>query len=350
MSSHNNSPLQQQHVEQQHQQLHDQYVLFDDVQLEQLASDVAKARAVQPNIDKLAQVLAEALDTDNVIKQALASNILQPHPFILQFFTDYIKDSVDKLLTLQPIVCALESDMQQLQEVESLIEQAQLSPAVSTIAWTPSILVRAQSLANILQPAVEAAQQLAQHIPDTIAELAKLQSSTSAQADDGEVTHSCQYCGMPFNSLTDHSVHTHTDHHYKCYVCDHPFTHTSPLQTHVFLHSLGTHMCAVCSKSHKNKSKLVTHVRIHTGEKPFKCTECTESFAHNGNLTKHMLIHTGELFECKVCSQTFTLNSILKVHMWEHHGEKPYLCELCGYKFFTIKSMEVHMKALHSMP
>ena len=219
---------QQQHIEQQHhQQLQDQYVLFDTTQLEQLASDVAKARAFQPSIDKLAQILAEALETDKVIKGAFASNILQPHPFTLLQFTDYIKDSVDELLTLQQSVHALESDMQQLQEVESSIEQAQKSPAgsvlvqslASTIAQAPSILARAQAVANILQPAVEAAQQLAQYIPYGIAQLAKLQSTPSAQTHHCEVTHSCKYCGMPFNrsnSLTDHILSKHTDHAYKC--------------------------------------------------------------------------------------------------------------------------------------
>ena len=118
----------------------------------------------------------------------------------------------------------------------------------------------------------------------------------------------------------------------------------------------GVDGCAVRLKQEDN---LAYHRRCHvpnTGEpvggkksKHLACPECGERFAMWSPLAMHLWrVHRVdmELHACPQCQdfKSYYLTT-LSMHKQTHQTERPYLCDDCGKKFKTDKSLRVHQRA-----
>uniref|UniRef100_S4RJ24 Zinc finger protein 236 n=1 Tax=Petromyzon marinus TaxID=7757 RepID=S4RJ24_PETMA len=106
----------------------------------------------------------------------------------------------------------------------------------------------------------------------------------------------------------------------KCSFCPKSFKKPSDL---VRLRSLPSDPIPVPATSLPRsitvKSTLDCHVKTHTGQKHFKCHICNSPFSTKGSLKVHMRLHTGaKPFKCPHCEQRFRTSGHRKSHIQSH--------------------------------
>ncbi|XP_055838246.1 gastrula zinc finger protein XlCGF26.1 [Episyrphus balteatus] len=158
----------------------------------------------------------------------------------------------------------------------------------------------------------------------------------------------CCLCEVGFFSNKDFDEHLrkHVDSKpFFCFECDSRFLTKTALNVHHPKHSIETpYVCPHCSKGFKWKQGLTSHLQIHKKEKEMLCDVCGYSTTHMKALKSHKLTHTGELFKCTYpdCTHTTNRKENLKIHMDTHKQERPFVCEVCGYKFSQNKNLKRH--------
>lgn len=195
----------------------------------------------------------------------------------------------------------------------------------------------------------------------------------------GERPFKCDQCGMAFAQKSTLNMHLKRHAGYKDFRCDqcsfsaekpsrvrrHKETHNVDrpkdclcevcgasyhdrwaLRHHMKVHFGKIHKCPFtgCEHMFRCPSEMAIHVRVHTDERPYLCDMCGYRGRSQHQLTKHRRSHTGERpFKCKHCSYSAHLSSHLQRHMRIHTGSKPYKCPYCEYTCNTQENIRKHI-------
>jgi KRAB domain-containing zinc finger protein len=88
--------------------------------------------------------------------------------------------------------------------------------------------------------------------------------------------------------------------------------------------------CKICQKSYSNKYNLKEHIKIHIGDKNFSCDVCDYKSYTKKSVEIHKRKHFPPTFKCDVCDKKFkheiSLYRHLKVHKVQHK------CDFCCYE------------------
>ncbi|XP_046577467.1 zinc finger protein 841-like [Haliotis rubra] len=98
------------------------------------------------------------------------------------------------------------------------------------------------------------------------------------------------------------------------------------------------------------KTDLKAHYESHAEDRPFKCDVCGFRCVSERGLTFHKTSHTNSSSNmCEVCGRTFKYRAGLTNHLREHAGTKPFLCGQCGEGFVFQRFLTRHCKIKHNI-
>ena len=83
----------------------------------------------------------------------------------------------------------------------------------------------------------------------------------------------------------------------------------------------------------------------------YKCERgsCSKSFQNSSKLEMHLRIHDNYLLKCHFCPYTNCNVHKLCVHLNRHVGYRPYPCNFCDDKFYTLTTRRHHIEAKHEI-
>ncbi|KAG7242200.1 hypothetical protein INR49_024246 [Caranx melampygus] len=112
----------------------------------------------------------------------------------------------------------------------------------------------------------------------------------------------------------------------------------------------GNYHCSVCNLQLPSKFKLQDHMNLHTGARPYRCAECGKRFCQIYNYRVHLRTHVQtkvDRLKCRICLTGFASQDDLTDHLSKTHFEdKFYECDLCKRVFTSLKACEYHV-SLH---
>jgi len=92
--------------------------------------------------------------------------------------------------------------------------------------------------------------------------------------------------------------------------------------------------------------------KSHTENSQYTCQSCAQDFFDLKKFVLHQIkLHaerSGDEIFCLACRRPYTKSHSLQVHMIrKHYKEKPFPCDRCDKKFFTITDAQKHIKIVH---
>ena len=184
----------------------------------------------------------------------------------------------------------------------------------------------------------------------------------------GEKPHQCKYCEKSFfnrRNLRRHLAGIHKDPDgapiVKCEHCDYSTPYPEALKKHSFVHDPNKEKlfkCEQCDKGFLKRYKLRDHIiNAHTDQDPYSCSFCTAKYKSDTGLSLHVRAHHSEKlkipviwYECDICGEFKTkLKGALTEHKGFHRTDVNVECEVCGKSLCNKKSLNHHMKLVHSV-
>ena len=162
----------------------------------------------------------------------------------------------------------------------------------------------------------------------------------------------CTHVNSQRSLMHQHVKAIHYNDPFRCHIC--------PNETFIYKKSLDKHV-----KTNHNSEKMYkynspecakgtdVHMDRHQNVKRFKCNVCDQAFFSQLQLTNHTktscVVASGTtscLFEWSVCGQVLKTEDRYREHFKQEHVDnehpKPFFCELCILRMWTIKGFKKH--------
>jgi len=138
---------------------------------------------------------------------------------------------------------------------------------------------------------------------------------------------------------------------FNCNECEKKFLKLNSLNYHVErVHKLNfPFSCDECDYKSMTKRRLDNHIKVkHTRTNLCPCYVCGKELASQEHLDDHVLLHSEASFTCDVCGLKFSTVKSLNLHRKNKHLEKKIICEYCSKKFAIKSQHDKHVIAIHT--
>ncbi|XP_035713917.1 zinc finger protein 708 isoform X1 [Folsomia candida] len=157
----------------------------------------------------------------------------------------------------------------------------------------------------------------------------------------------CPSCSKMFctnSTLKKHTKQFHSQ--LYCSFCTLNFSTLEEVRVHEKLHENCDQpfKCVLCEALFSNSLKLNDHVALSHANNRFVCDICGVKFVTEKSLQRHQQTHSESYVghKCEVCGHVFQSASVLKQHMNKHSATKNFTCEICGAGFKYPSGLKVH--------
>ena len=111
------------------------------------------------------------------------------------------------------------------------------------------------------------------------------------------------------------------------------------------------YQCRECWYSTNDPNCYRGHMGIHSNWRPHKCMSCSFSCKRRYSLRRHQkTVHASgrKLLQCPLCSYVNVNEHLITSHYKTQHGRtRLYSCDVCDYKSYTKRNLELH-SVIHS--
>lgn len=159
----------------------------------------------------------------------------------------------------------------------------------------------------------------------------------------------CAECGKRFCQIYNYRVHLRTHVQTKvdrlvCRICLMGFASQGDLTDHLS----KTHFedkfyeCDLCKRVFTSLKACEYHVSLHKCMRHVVCETCGRKFSSQKSLARHRRKSCRSSFKCTDCMQTFPKKNALLKHSFTHLGLLPYTCVRCHCHFRLAKLYRQH--------
>ncbi len=141
-----------------------------------------------------------------------------------------------------------------------------------------------------------------------------------------------------FSKEPKHASDTDTDvdFQFSSQVCDHKLPDYSGVAK--------ARVCPVCSADIFLGLALIRHMKsVHKVVKPYKCEKCNSCFNNLWEMSSYVaMVHRPKTVRCKHCQYSMTMHSKMRQHVCKHM--KGFCCSTCNGSFQTEHLLRLHKK------
>lgn len=140
----------------------------------------------------------------------------------------------------------------------------------------------------------------------------------------------------------------------ECTICNQLFAHRrleTHIQSHFNFNNVSSTTCGLCLETFETKLLIRAHQKDTHGGGAYCCDVCGRKFTSKRSVNLHILTKHAELktFLCDLCGDGFAHHSVLSEHIKRKHVRlRKYECDLCDKKYLNRKTLEAHICAIHT--
>ena len=169
----------------------------------------------------------------------------------------------------------------------------------------------------------------------------------------------CDICNQAFTLSHDLNKHRAKKHgivpNYKCELCEHTESTLFMLKMHIKkAHGVVMYKCEKCEFKSSNKKRLIIHDRaVHEKLKDHVCDICNQTFSRLDTLTRHMREQQHAKIKGENNEESEDTETRARLELSngrstrKEKNTKHFNCEICGYKSYKRREVDIHKRAVH---
>ena len=156
----------------------------------------------------------------------------------------------------------------------------------------------------------------------------------------------CTFKAKKFTALSEHVSRHLGIKQFLCVTCGNAFAAKKDLDRHMDVHKPSKDcVCQYCGCSYKCPHALRAHLRKHKNKGRYKCEHCSFTSALYDGYKQHQLTHKARAYKCGICGKCLRSERSLNQHIKGIHTlEQIFACKYCDFTTKVGQSYASHTK------